>query len=45
MEEADNANNILKVYYVLGTVTRAGLTLEEPVWDPSSRDEKAKAQR
>lgn len=45
MEEADNTSNILNVYYVPGTVPRAGLTLEEPVRDPFSRDEKAKAQR
>lgn len=45
MEEADNTSNILNVYYVPGAVPRAGLTLEEPVWVPFSREEKAKAQR
>lgn len=45
MEEADNTSNVLNVYYVLGAVPRAGLTLEEPAWVPFSREEKAKAQR
>lgn len=42
MEEADNTSDALNVYCVLGTVPRAVLTLEEPAWDPFSRDEKPK---